>query len=145
MLEVVEEPVAEVGEEALSDPAGEVRLRDACEPVEGPGGEEARDDPAQQGQVVPADALIDRDLREEGRGEGGPRGGEEGDDRDRRPAAVRPRQAKERGDAAARARPAPVVHRGVASLHEVVARLVHPHAVASSASVRTRVSTRPCS
>jgi hypothetical protein len=44
-LEVVEEAVAQVGQDSLADPAGEVRLRIAHRPVEEAGDEEGGDDP----------------------------------------------------------------------------------------------------
>jgi hypothetical protein len=59
---VSEEALAQVGQDALADPAGQVRLRRVREQVEEAGRRERDDDPAEQGQVVAADPVVDRDL-----------------------------------------------------------------------------------
>ena len=87
-LEVVEQPVAQVGQDALADPAREVGLRVGQAPVQQPGEEERADDPPERRQVLVLDAVVDRVLGEERRRERGRRGEQERDDGERRPRLV---------------------------------------------------------
>ena len=68
-LQMVEELVAQVGQDPLADPAGQVRLHVAHAPVREAGEQEHADDPPQLLQVVLADAVVDCVLREQRRRE----------------------------------------------------------------------------
>ena len=93
-LQVAEEPVAEVGQDPLARPAGEVRLRGARRPGSStPGRDERDDEPGQELGVAAADAVVDRDLREERRRERGQRRCEQRAERERRAAACTARSA----------------------------------------------------
>ena len=128
-LQVAEEPFAQVGQDPLADPPGQVRLGHARAPVEEADREERGDDPAEQGQVVlPIPWLIAIFARQDQRGD-------------------RPRAApRSRGTCGPRCR-ASSVRRGSRSggpcapsssrrpgrrACAVAARPVDPHAVASS-------------
>ena len=143
-LQVAEELVAEIGEDPLARPAGEVRLGAARRPVEQAGRDEEDDDIDEPPVVVRADAVVERELGEVRRGEGRERRREECHDRERRPQLVVRGEAGERRDAMRRPPPRPVVDLGAALHAEVGSGLPDLHAVASSRAASSR-STRPCS
>ena len=144
-LQVAEELVAQVGEDALARPAGEVGLRDARQEV-GDARDDEEDDRDRERLEVPlADAVVDGDLREERRHERGQRRREERDDRERRPAAVGRRQARERRHPAHRLRPGPVADLRAALLGQVGAGLPDLHAPAASTRSENSRSSSPCS
>ncbi len=141
---MAEERVAEVGEDPLARPAGEVGLRAAREPVEHAGRDEDDDDLDEPPVVLRADAVVERELGEVRRGERRERRREERDDRERRPCLVAGREACEGRDAVGGATPRPVLDLGPALHRQVGAGLPDPHAVASRRAASSR-STRPCS
>ena len=64
-LQVAEELVAQVGEDPLARPAGEVRLRVARDPVRAaPAATKTTTTSTSRAVVVRADAVVDRELRE---------------------------------------------------------------------------------
>ena len=73
-LEMAEEAVAQVREDALSRPACEVRLCGAGAEVDEPGHHECAHDPAERREVAFRDAVVDGELGEIGRRERGHRG-----------------------------------------------------------------------
>src|SRR5579859_2053360 len=93
---MAEELIAQVGEDPLPDPAGEVRLDICHAPVREPGGNEDADDELELRPGVTVDGVVERVLREVRRRERRQRGGEERDDRESRAPAVRTGQAPER-------------------------------------------------
>jgi hypothetical protein len=143
-LEMAEELVAQVGEDALAGPAGEIGLCAAHHPVERAGRDEDDDDFDEPPVVLGADAVIEGELREVGRRERGERRREEGDDRERRPQLVTGGEPGEGRDAVCGAPPRPVVHLGSTLHGEVGSGLPDPHAEASSRAASSR-SIRPCS
>ena len=152
VLEMVEEVVAQVGQDALADPAGEVGLDVAHAPAQQPEEQEGADDPPELGEVVLADPVVDRVLGEERRREREGRREQQRADREDRPRAVGPREADEHREPPPRALPGPVLDLRAALVHQVAARLPDPHdaassaspAVASTASANCR-SSSPCS
>ncbi len=133
-LEVLEELVAEVGEDPLARPAREVGLRRArCEVGEA-GDHEEGDDDGQGVEVALPDAVVQRHLRQERRDEGGQGRCEQRDDRKRRLELVRRRQPSQRRNAACRPLPRPVVDLHVALPSQMAAGLPNPH--------RSRLTTR---
>jgi hypothetical protein len=143
-LEVAEEVVAEVGEDPLAGPAGEVRLRRAREQAPGSGDDHQEDERREAGEVLAADAVVDRELGEVGRDQRGQRREQERDDRERRPQPVRLRVAREEADPPDRRLPRPVADLRATLHREVPPRLPNSHALASSRSANSR-SSRPCS
>ena len=101
VLEVVEEVVAQVGQDALADPAGEVGLDVAHAPAQEAEEQEGADDPPELAEVVLADPVVDRVLGEERRREREGRREQQRADREDRPRAVGPREADEHRRAAA--------------------------------------------
>jgi hypothetical protein len=149
-LQVLEEPNAEVGKDSLADPAGQIRLDVGHAPVRESGRDEDGDDDEEARATVAVHRVVERVLREVGGCERGGCRREEGDDRERRAAAIGACQPPEQREPAARLPPRPVVDRGVALLHEMAAGLVDSHATssisprASTASANCR-SSSPCS
>jgi len=147
-LEVLEEPVPEVGEDPLARPAREVGLRGRRDEVRETRDEEQRHDHRERVQVLLADPVVDRELREVGRDECGQCGRQQRHDRQRRPQLVRRRQPRQGRDAARRPLPRPVLDLRVALCGEVGAGLPDLHDAASArASIRSANSrsSRPCS
>ena len=64
LLKVLEEAVAEVGENPLADPAGEIGLDVGHAPVRETGGDEDRDDDVQLRPAVMLDRVVERVLRQ---------------------------------------------------------------------------------
>ena len=122
-----EERDAQVGQDALADPAREVRLHVAHRPVEQAGDDERPDDPPEQTEVVLADAVVDRVLGEEGRRQRGRSGRQEGHDGERGPHLVGLGQPGELRNAPTRPAPGPVVDLDLLDRAEVGTRLPDPH------------------
>jgi hypothetical protein len=116
---MAEELVAEVGEDALTRPAGEVGLRRRGGEVREAGDDEEGDDDGERLEILLADAVVERELGQVGRDERGERGSEEGEDRHGRAQLVRRSQPSERRDPARRALPGPVLDPDVAPGREV--------------------------
>ena len=131
-LQVAEEPVAQVGEHALPDPAGEVGLHTGQGERQHARDEEQGDDPGQRLQVAVVDAAVDGELGEVRRRERDERVREQRGDRERCPALVRQRQPDEHREPPAGLAPRPVVHLRAALIEKVRAGLPDLHAVASS-------------
>ena len=93
---MAEEAVAEVGEDTLSRPAREVRLRSVGAEIDEAGGDERADDPAERRQVALRDAVVDRELRQVRGRERGERRDEEEAERERDAALVRLGEPRER-------------------------------------------------
>ena len=134
VLQVVEKAVAQVGQDPLADPAGQVGLDVAHAPAQEAEEQEGADDPPELAQVVLADAVVDGVLGEQRRRERERRRQQQRADREQRPRAVGPREADEHPEPPARALPRPVVDLCGAVAHQVPARLPDPHEAASSAS-----------
>ena len=128
-LQVAEELVAQVGEDALPGPAREIGLRAAHDPVERAGHDEDDDDLDEPPVVVGPDPVVEGELREVGRRERRERRCEERDDRKRRAQLVAGREPGEGRDAVRGAPPRPVLDFGSALHREVGAGLPDPHAV----------------
>jgi hypothetical protein len=144
---VTEEIVAEVGEDPFARPAGEVRLRRAREQAPGSRHDHQDDERREAGEVLAADAVVDRELGEVGRDQRGQRREQERDDRERRPQPVRLRVAREEADPPDRRLPRPVAHLR-ASLHrQVPAGLPDFHFKTArnrcEAAKRSRTAQRP--
>ena len=110
-LEVAEELVAQVGEDALAGPAGQVGVGGGEREREQRRAEEEEDDLRQPAEVAAADALVDRELRQVRRRERDERVDEQRAERERGAAAVGQRQPDEQAEAPARPPPRPVAHR----------------------------------
>ena len=126
-LEMAEEPGAQVGQDALADPAREVSLHVAHGPVEEAGDDERPDDPPEQTEVVLADGVVDRELCEEGRRQRRHRRREQRDDGERGARLVRLGQPGELCDSPTRPTPGPVVDLDLLDRAEVTPRLPDPH------------------
>ena len=122
-LQVREQPLAQVGEDALADPAGEVRLGGGEDERADPRKEEEHDDLREPVEIPLRDPLVDGELGEIGRSEADDGEGEQRGHGGRRPQAVRPREADEQADPSSRPPPRPVVHLRAALLQQVRARL----------------------
>ena len=125
-LQVREELVAQVGEDPLPDPAGEVRLDVRHAPVRETGGDEDADDELELRAGVPVDRVVERVLRQVRRRERRQRRGQKRDDGEPGASAVGARQAPQRPETATRRAPRPVVHLRAALLRQVTSRLDGP-------------------
>ena len=83
-----EEAQAQVLEDALANPAGEVGLEVGGPPVHERGGDERGDDPIERGEVAGHDPVVDREFREVGRREARGRAQHERHEREDRPPPV---------------------------------------------------------
>ena len=144
-LQVAEEPGAQVGEDALADPAGHVRLDVGHAPVREAGGDEDADDEIETAAVVVADGVVERVLGEIRRGERGRRRGEEREHGEGRALPVRGHQAPEQPDAAPGLAPGPVLDVGASLPHQVASGLVDSHATLSISPRASTASTNCCS
>ena len=66
---MAEQAQPQVGEDALADPARQVRLPEACRPADHARDDERGHDHGEPLQVPLVDPLVDRELREVGRSE----------------------------------------------------------------------------
>ncbi len=126
-LQLAEELVAKVGEDALAGPPGQIRVGGGEGEGEQRRGEEQDDDLRQPAEVAGADPLVDRELRQVGRRERDERVDEERPEREQGAAAIGKRQPDEQPEAPPRPLPRPVAHSGAALLREVAARLPDLH------------------
>ena len=126
-LQMPEEPVAQVGEDALARPTGEVRLRGAREQARDARDGEDRDDPGQRREVLRRDSVVEGQLGEVRRREPDHGCGEERRESQRRAPLVRRRQPRERAHPPNRPPPGPVVDGHVARSCEVATGLPDPH------------------
>ncbi len=127
-LEVREEPVAQVGEDALADPARQVRVHPREQEGRDRRQEEEPDDQGQPAEVELVDALVDRELGEVGRQERDERVEEERRERERRPPLVRQRQPGQQAEPSPGSAPRPVPDLAAALLREMPAGLPDLHA-----------------
>ena len=127
-LKVPEELDPKVGERPLADPAREVRLRAGEDERRDPGREERGDDDAERAEVTRRDSVVDRELGEVRREQCDARVCDEGDDRERRAAAVRVREPEEHTEPSSGLAPRPVVDACTALVQEVARVLpdLHP-------------------
>ena len=108
-LQMVEQPDPQIGQTALADPAGEVRLR-AREHERGDAGDEERDhDDRERLQVAVRDPVVDRELREVRGEQRDARVGDERHDRERCACLVRLREAREHAEPTPGLAPRPVI------------------------------------
>src|SRR5439155_12534354 len=103
---------------------------------------EGADDPPQLAEVVPTDAVVDRVLRQEGWGKRRGGGGEQRHDGEGCARLVRAREPSERGDAATRPPPRPIVDLDLLDRAQVASGLPDPHRPPPSPGTRARVPTR---
>ena len=80
LLQVREQLAAQVVDDVLADPAGEVGLQVACAQVDERDGDEGDDDPGEDGHVLGADAAVDGDLEQVRHREARERDDDHGDD-----------------------------------------------------------------
>jgi hypothetical protein len=139
-LEVGEERIAQVGEDALARPAGQIRVDGGEDEGEEREDEEHGDDLRQPVEVAGADPLVDRELRQVGRRERDERVDQERPERERGSAAVRKRQPDEQTEATPRPPPRPVAYRCAALFREMAPRLPDLHALSFKSPW-----IRPCS
>ena len=149
-LDVLEQVDAEISEDPLADPAGQVALGCGRRPAD-PGDDHEHDHPhLKRALVAGDDALVDRLLGDQRPADGRGRAEQEGDHRQDRPARVGTRVADQAGHPADRRPPAEAAA-GVAQPADVAAEAGGPHPAsfsigAPSGSSCTNVrSTSPCS
>jgi hypothetical protein len=135
-LQVAEELHPQVGEDPFADPAGQVRLHVAHAPVGEPGKQEHADDQPERAEIVVADPVVDRVLREEGWQERGRRCQEEREDREDRPRPVGRREPGERRKPPAGAPPGPVLDLGAPLHRQMAPGLPDPHRARPFAGLR---------